>query len=76
MKKNLQVALDLFKTEDALEILEEVADYVDIIELGTPLIISEGARVVKTVKDKYPDKIVFADIKVMDGGNVVPKSVL
>ena len=60
--KLLQVALDLFSTEEALKVLDQVGQYVDIIELGTPLMIAEGARVVKTVKEKYPDKIVFADI--------------
>ena len=73
--KLLQVALNLFSTEEALRVLEQVGEYVDIIELGTPLMIAEGARVVKTVKEKYPDKIIFADIKVMDGGGVVPKVV-
>lgn len=74
--KLLQVALDLYSTEDTLKVLEQVGGYVDIIELGTPLMIAEGARVVKEVKARYPDKIVFADIKVMDGGAIVPKSVL
>lgn len=73
--KLLQAALDLFTAEDTLHILEEIGEYVDIIELGTPLMIAEGARVVKIVKEKYPDKIIFADIKVMDGGGVVPKVV-
>lgn len=76
MGKKLQVALDLFSTEAALNVLEKVGEYVDIIELGTPLIVAEGAEAVKTVKEKYPDKVVFADIKVMDGGGEVPKSVL
>ena len=74
--KTLQAALDLFSTEDALRVLAEVGEYVDIIELGTPLIVAEGARVVKAVREKYPDKIIFADIKVMDGGGEVPRSVL
>jgi len=69
--KKLQIALDVFSTEAALEILDVVADYVDIIELGTPLMISEGAHVIKAVKEKYPSKIVFADIKVMDGGSIM-----
>lgn len=74
--KLLQVALDLFDVNEALDILDQVAEYVDIIEIGTPLIISEGAKAVKVIKENYPDKIVFADIKVMDGGSEVPKSVL
>lgn len=76
MAKKLQIALDLFSKQEALDVLEKTAAYVDIIELGTPLIIAEGAGVVRAVKEKYPDKTVFADIKVMDGGGVVPKSVL
>ena len=71
--KFLQIALDLFSTKDALAVLAEVSPYIDIIELGTPLIITEGVRVVDVVKGKYTDKIVFADIKVMDGGRIVSK---
>jgi 3-hexulose-6-phosphate synthase len=71
--KKLQVALDLCNTEEALNVLEKVGEYVDIIELGTPLCISEGKKVIHEVKDKYPDKIIFADIKIMDGGGVVSK---
>ncbi len=64
----LQVALDLLSTKDALALLEKVAPYVDIIELGTPLIKQEGLSVVTAVKQAYPDKIVFADMKTMDAG--------
>lgn len=74
--KKLQVALDLFSTEEALNVLEKVGKYVDIIELGTPLMLAEGARVIRAVKEKYPDKLIFADIKVMDGGGIVPRSAL
>ncbi len=69
--KRLQAALDLLSTEEALKILEQVGEFVDIIELGTPLMISQGAKVIETVKPKYPDKIVFADIKIMDGGSIM-----
>ena len=37
----LQVAIDFLTTEDALALAAQVADSVDIIELGTPLITSE-----------------------------------
>ena len=40
MKKLLQVALDLFSTEEAFKVLDQVGEYVDIIELGTPLMIA------------------------------------
>jgi 3-hexulose-6-phosphate synthase len=65
---NLQVALDLLTTADALALTRKVAPYVDIIELGTPLIKSAGLGVVSAIKAAHPDKIVFADLKTADAG--------
>ena len=72
--KKLHVALGLFSLEDTLSMLRRVGDYVDIIELGTPLMVAEGSRAVGAVKAAWPEKCVFADIKVMDGGSEVPRS--
>jgi 3-hexulose-6-phosphate synthase len=66
----LQVAIDLLSTADALALLNKVAPYVDIIELGTPLIKEQGLSVVTDVKAAYPDKLVFADMKTMDAGEL------
>jgi 3-hexulose-6-phosphate synthase len=66
----LQVAIDLLSTADALALLNNVAEYVDIIELGTPLIKQQGLSVVTNVKAAYPDKLVFADMKTMDAGEL------
>ncbi|MEC5199666.1 3-hexulose-6-phosphate synthase [Arthrobacter sp. PL16] len=66
----LQVAIDLLTTEDALELAGKVAEYVDIIELGTPLIKAAGLSVVTAIKEAHPDKIVFADMKTMDAGEL------
>jgi len=66
----LQVAIDLLSTSEALTLLRKVADYVDVIELGTPLVKNEGLNVVKYVKAAYPDKLVFADLKTMDTGEL------
>jgi 3-hexulose-6-phosphate synthase len=66
----LQVAMDLLTTEDALELAGKVAEYVDIIELGTPLIKAAGLTAVTAVKRAHPDKIVFADMKTMDAGEL------
>ena len=64
----LQVAIDLLTTEAALELAAKVAPYVDIIELGTPLIKAEGLRVVTAMKNAHPNKLVFADMKTADTG--------
>jgi 3-hexulose-6-phosphate synthase len=66
----LQVAMDLLTVEDALELAGKVAEYVDIIELGTPLIKAAGLAAVTAVKQAHPDKIVFADMKTMDAGEL------
>lgn len=66
----LQVAIDLLSTSDALTLLHKVGPYVDVIELGTPLVKQEGMSVVKYVKAAYPDKLVFADLKTMDTGEL------
>ena len=66
----LQVAIDLLTTEAALELAGQVAEYVDIIELGTPLIKAEGLPVITAIKNAHPDKIVFADLKTMDAGEL------
>lgn len=64
----LQVAVDLLTTADALALTNKVAPYVDIIELGTPLIKSAGLGVISAVKAAHPDKLVFADMKTADAG--------
>lgn len=66
----LQVSIDLVSLEQALNLLKEVAQYVDIIEAGTPLIKQEGLRVVTAFKQAYPDKLIFADMKTMDAGEL------
>ncbi|CDO29033.1 3-hexulose-6-phosphate synthase [Mycolicibacterium porcinum] len=64
----LQVAIDLLTTADALTLANKVADHVDIIELGTPLIKSAGLGVISAVKAAHPDKQVLADMKTADAG--------
>ncbi|MFX1259114.1 MAG: 3-hexulose-6-phosphate synthase [Promethearchaeota archaeon] len=64
----LQVALDFENIEDALTIAKEVAPFVDIFEAGTPLIKSEGVRVIRILKEAYPNKLICADLKTADAG--------
>lgn len=66
----LQVAIDLLTTEEALALAAKVAPYVDIIELGTPLIKNMGSAVITAMKKAHPDKLVFADLKTADAGEL------
>ena len=66
----LQVAIDLLTTEEALALAAKVALYVDIIELGTPIIKNMGSAVITAMKHAHPDKLVFADLKTADAGEL------
>jgi 3-hexulose-6-phosphate synthase len=64
----LQVALDFVDVKRALEVLREIQDFVDIVEVGTPLIIKEGINAVSEIKSHFPGKTVLADLKIVDAG--------
>lgn len=62
----LQLALDLVDIPQAKQVIKEVEPYIDIVEIGTPVVINEGLHAVKAVKDAFPHLKVLADLKVMD----------
>ena len=62
--------MDVLTVEAALDLAGKVAEHVDIIELGTPLVKNAGLGAVTAVKTAHPDKIVFADMKTMDAGEL------
>ena len=64
----LQIALDDLTMEEALVLMDKVQDFVDIIEIGTPFIYEYGMEAVRTMKKRYPDKEILADMKIMDAG--------
>ncbi|MDU7471942.1 MAG: 3-hexulose-6-phosphate synthase [Paenibacillus macerans] len=64
----LQLALDLVNIPEAKQIVAEVQEHIDIVEIGTPVVINEGLRAVKEIKQQFPSLKVLADLKVMDAG--------
>nr|WP_255654644.1 3-hexulose-6-phosphate synthase [Cohnella sp. REN36] len=64
----LQLALDLVDIPGAKEVVREVGEYVDIVEIGTPVVINEGLRAVREIKAEFPHLKVLADLKIMDAG--------
>jgi 3-hexulose-6-phosphate synthase len=62
----LQLALDLVNIPEAKKLVKEVEEYIDIVEIGTPVIINEGLRAVKEIKEEFPNLKVLADLKIMD----------
>ncbi len=62
----LQLALDLVNIPQAIEIIKEVGEHIDIVEIGTPVINREGLKAVAEVKAAFPHLEVLADVKIMD----------
>ncbi len=67
----LQVALDFLILERALGVAAEAAaGGAGLIEIGTPLLKSEGLDAVRTLKQRHPDLPLVADTKTMDAGRM------
>ncbi len=67
----LQVALDILELKRALQIAQESCEGgADWIEVGTPLIKSEGMQAIRSMRDYFPDSIIVADMKVADTGTM------
>jgi 3-hexulose-6-phosphate synthase / 6-phospho-3-hexuloisomerase len=70
MKKAvLQVALDILELKRALQIAHEaVLGGAEWIEVGTPLIKSEGVNAIRAIRDTFPQVTIVADMKIADTG--------
>ena len=66
----LQLAIDLISLQRAVAAARELEPFIDIVEVGTPLILSEGVRAVAAIKSEFPDIQVLADLKIMDAGEL------
>lgn len=71
----LQVALDTLDLNTALKTTRVVQDVVDVIEVGTILCLAEGLSAVRTIKTLYPEKIILADVRVVEAGAIIAKMV-
>jgi 3-hexulose-6-phosphate synthase len=69
MKPIVQISLDLTNLDEALATAEQAMRVgVDWLEAGTPLILAEGLRAVRGLRERFPDTPIVADLKTMDGG--------
>jgi 3-hexulose-6-phosphate synthase/6-phospho-3-hexuloisomerase len=67
----LQVALDLLDLDRAIQIAREAVDGgAEWIEVGTPLIKSEGMQAVRSLRQHFPKAVIVADMKVADTGTL------
>jgi 3-hexulose-6-phosphate synthase/6-phospho-3-hexuloisomerase len=71
MKPVLQLALDFVDLKRAVRSAQAgVAGGVDWLEVGTPLIKSEGLQAVRELRRLFPHVTIVADMKIMDAGRI------
>lgn len=70
----LQIALDDISLGEALDLVTKLREHVDIVEVGTPLIIEEGMASVRAFRQRFPDLEILADTKIMDAGEYEARS--
>jgi 3-hexulose-6-phosphate synthase len=66
----LQIAIDTVRSDKALIMVDKIYDIIDIVEIGTPMIVREGMKPVEEIKAKYPAVTLLADTKIVDGGEI------
>lgn len=64
----IQVSFDITDLEQGLETAASIAEYVDIIEVGTLLLYAHGVQALTEFKKRVPHKKILADSKIVDRG--------
>lgn len=73
MSAQLQLVFDHGKRHEIIRGCNEMADYVDIIEIGYPELITFGLDVIKEIHNAHPDLKLCVDAKVFHGGSGVTR---
>ncbi len=66
----LQVALDYQEGANVLNFARSIQEYVDIFDIGTLLLKKEGIGIIRAIKDVFPKKLIYADTKTLDLGQL------
>lgn len=72
-KPLLQMALDATDIQTALSSVEQVAEKLDVIEVGTILAFAHGVDSVRILREKYPNHIIVCDMKITDASAILTR---
>ncbi|MBR3326928.1 MAG: orotidine 5'-phosphate decarboxylase [Atopobiaceae bacterium] len=67
----LQLTIDHGKRHEVLHTVDELANHVDIIEIGYPQMITFGLELIEEIRAAHPDLVICVDAKVFHGGTGV-----
>jgi 3-hexulose-6-phosphate synthase len=66
----LQLAIDTLELAEAERLVSTVRDLVDVVEVGTPVVIRDGVAAVRRLRATFPGLPLVADLKIADGGHL------
>ncbi len=69
-RSRLQLAIDTLQPDEADALVALVRDLVDVVEVGTPMLLRDGVGAVRRLRDAFPGLVLLADMKIMDGGRL------
>ena len=67
----LQVTLDTPTIRECRELVELIHEYVDIVEVGNPLVIESGLKLVDDLAQTYPQMQICCDAKIVNSGHYI-----
>ena len=73
MAAQLQLVFDHGKRHELIRTADEMADHVDIIEIGYPELVTFGLDIVKEIHEAHPDLKLCVDAKVFHGGSGITR---
>lgn len=73
MAAQLQLVFDHGKRHEVLRGADEMAAYVDILEIGYPELVTFGLDIVKEIHAAHPDLRICVDAKVFHGGSGITR---
>ena len=67
----LQLTIDHGKRHEVLAVVDQLADHVDIVEIGYPQMMTFGLAIIEEIRAAHPDLCICVDAKVFHGGSGV-----
>lgn len=68
MIPKLQLALDMLDLSSAMKVTQQVQEYIDVIEVGTLLCLSEGMKAIRDLSAAFPNKTIVGDVRIVRAG--------
>ena len=67
----LQLTIDHGKRHEVIQMVDLLADHVDVVEIGFPMMMTFGLALIEEIRQAHPDLCICVDAKIFHGGTGV-----